>query len=105
MKKSLLAVSLAGAVCWAGMAAAESTLFAGVAWTFGKGLGLTGKYLSTNNPDELGLAAGVTYYFDKGLGCDIGVSATDNQLALTASYDICMRGLQIGAGALSNPWK
>ena len=105
MKKSLIAATVAiGLPAFAGTAMADdSTLFLGFAYTFGAGPGVTAKYLSTNDPDKIGLAAGATYNFNGGIGCDVGASAADNDLALTFSYDLCRTGLQISGGALTNP--
>jgi len=107
MKTALLAAGLALAatigITTDAAHADDSTLYAGFAWTVHGGPGLTVKYLSTNNPNDIGLAAGVTYNFDGKLGCDVGASAADSSSALVFSYDLCRRSAQISAGALTNP--
>lgn len=87
----------------------EASLFLGFAWTFGAPNssggtpGLTLKVLSTNERNAPALAAGVTYNFDGSFGCDVGVGYNMTDATVTAGYDFCKHGPQIGLGATSKP--
>lgn len=82
-----------------------ASAFVGLTWTFGPNGGMAGataKFVSTNEPDKLAAAAGVTYYFDGSFGCDVGAAFTSNDVTLTAGYDLCLGGMQVGLGALTS---
>ncbi len=91
----------------------DPTVLLGLAWTFGnKGsaspngdLGLTLKILSTNKRDSAAAAAGLTWNFGGGIGCDLGLGFNDDRAVLTATWDFCRMGPQIGIGAMAKKQK
>ena len=95
---------------------ASPSVFGGLSWSFGGNgggvVGLSLKYLSTNEPGAFGFAGGATYYFDGTFGCDVsGVYNFDQPddtkpstgTAVTVGYDICRGVPQIGAGISQPP--
>jgi hypothetical protein len=89
----------------------DPTLFLGLAWTFGSGgggsaggtAGITLKALTTNERNAPALGAGVTYNFNGSFGCDISLAWNDDDVTLTAGYDLCQKGLQMGIGGTTRP--
>lgn len=90
----------------------DPSLFLGLAWSFGGSgaassaggtAGITLKVLSSNERDAAAIGAGVTYNFDGSFGCDISLAWNDQDLTLTAGYDLCRKGLQMGLGATKKP--
>jgi len=74
------------------------SFFAGFTWSFGAGPGATIKYISTNDPNQVGIAGGLTYYFNGDIGCDLGAAINGTGTSLVLSYDFCTRGMQGSLG-------
>lgn len=92
----------------------EPTFFLGLTWSLGGGnissalpgssnVGVTLKYLSTNEPDTLAAAIGLTYFLDGSIGCDAGVGLNHNSASLGVSYDFCRQLPQISLGGIKKP--
>lgn len=92
----------------------EPTFFLGLTWSLGgpnfgsavpgsSNVGVTLKYLSTNEPDTLAASVGVTYFLDGSIGCDAGVGLNHDSASLGLSYDFCRQAPQISLGAIEKP--
>lgn len=109
LKTSILAAAIIAASA-AGASAQQKgegrginpTAFFGIVWNFNGNAGVTAKMLSTNKPNQLAAAGGVTYYFDGSFGCDLGIGVSDHDYGVTATYDFCSPGFQIGVGAIAD---
>lgn len=81
---------------------ADPTFMVGLSLNFGGGqepaLGVTGKVLSSDQPDEVVGAAGATYFFDGYWGLDAGLGYTFDNSAITLTYDFLNERPQISAG-------
>ena len=81
---------------------AEPAIMLGISMNFGGGdapvLGVTGKVLSSNRPDELVGAVGATYFFDNNWGLDAGIGYTFDHSAVTLTYDFMNKRPQLSAG-------
>jgi hypothetical protein len=81
---------------------ADPTVMLGLSVNFGGGekpaLGLTGKVLSSDQPEEVVGAVGATYFFDGYWGLDAGVGYTFDQSAITLTYDFMNSRPQFSAG-------
>lgn len=81
---------------------ADPAFMAGLSINFGGGqqpaLGITGKILSSDQPDEVVGAAGATWFFDGYWGLDAGVGYTFDNSAVTLTYDFLNERPQFSVG-------
>lgn len=81
---------------------ADPAVMVGLSVNFGGGekpaMGLTGKILSSDQPEEVVGAAGATYFFDGYWGLDAGIGYTFDNSAVTLTYDFLNSRPQLSVG-------